>query len=227
MREFFDQWALYRKVVDHDYLFHSGAMQALSRWLAGRKVETFLDLGCGDASFTTGVLAGTGIRSYEGVDLSPVALDLARRNAGRLGCACGFTCGDFSVEVSRIGGVFDVVYIGLSFHHLRRHQKEEFFGAVRARLAGGGAFVFFEPALREGEGRDVYLEKWIALARRDWTALTEGEMAGVIAHVTGSDYPETVADYRAMGAAAGLGKSEVLFEEEAGPYVVMTFERGA
>jgi SAM-dependent methyltransferase len=226
VREFFDQWALYRKVVDHDYLFHGEAMKALSRWLAGRRMETFLDLGCGDASFTTGVLAGSGIRYYEGVDLSPVALELARQNAARLGCGCGFTCGDFSVEVSRIRGVFDVVYIGLSFHHLRRHQKEAFFGAVGGRLARGGAFVFFEPALRGGEGRDVYLEKWIALARRNWTALTDEEMAGVVSHVTGSDFPETVADYRALAAAAGLGRSEVLFEEEAGPYVVMTFERG-
>jgi len=42
VREFFNQWALYRKVVDANYLFHLEAMASLSEWLDGRVLRSFL-----------------------------------------------------------------------------------------------------------------------------------------------------------------------------------------
>ena len=74
------EWRLYRKMVDHNYLFHREAYGHLRRVLledAARPFR-FLDLACGDASATVRALEGTEIASYCGVDLSAEALDLAR-----------------------------------------------------------------------------------------------------------------------------------------------------
>jgi len=227
VREFFNQWALYRKVVDANYLFHREAMASLSAWLDGRVVRSFLDLGCGDASFTTEVLAGRGVERYRAVDLSPVALDLARENARRLGGGRELICGDFFEEVPRMVSMSDVVYIGLSLHHLPNDQKAEFFRSVVGCVAGGGAFVFFEPTLRVGETCDAYMRRFMHLVREDWTSLTPDEMDGVAEHVTKCDFPETLETYRAMASEAGFDGGEVIFTDSSELYTMVVFGRSS
>lgn len=225
VREFFDKWALYRKVAEANYLFHREAMASFSEWLDRRTVRSFLDLGCGDASFTTAVLAGRGVKRYRAVDLSPVALDLARDNARRLGGGRELICGDFFEVVPRIVEMSDVVFIGLSLHHLPHERKKEFFRSVAGCVAGGGAFVFFEPTLRPGETRDDYMERFVRLVREEWTSLTPDEMRGVEEHVTTCDFPETLETYCAMAGAAGFDGGEVIFADVSELYTMVAFGR--
>lgn len=224
VRAFFEQWSLYRRVVDKDYLFHGRAMPALARWLDGRAgAYGFCDLGCGDASFTSGVLAGRVLTSYTGVDVSAPALDLARRNTEVLTCPREFRNADFSNPQALGLAPQDVIYIGLSFHHLVAAEKARFFGEIRPLLAPGGGFVFFEPIRREDETRAQYMERWVAHTRATWTGFTPDELAAVEGHVTGNDYPETLSDLDRMARAAGFGAMDVLHRDEAGFYVVVAF----
>ena len=96
VRDFFNGWSLYRRIVDNDYLYHRSVREALSRWLddLGRPFS-FLDLGCGDADFSSGILRGRSLQSYTGIDLSPVALDLAHQKTSLLGVPCSLITGDF------------------------------------------------------------------------------------------------------------------------------------
>lgn len=229
VREFFDQWALYRKVVAEDYLFHRETMAALGAWMdsRARAVKSFLDLGCGDAFFTSALLEGRGLARYTCVDLSPVALDLARENAQKVGGELQFVTGDFASAVDGLDEEFDVIYIGLSFHHLPRGQKEDFLRRVIRRVVPGGALVLYEPVLHDGESRESYLARWIADARRDWTLMTKEEMDAVDGHITSSDYPEMLGTYFGMATSAGFSSARVLLPENPVSCVLMAFERGA
>ena len=62
------QWKLYRKVVDHNYLFHREAYAQLHRILADEGVRPFrfLDIACGDACATADALNGTRVGTIMG-----------------------------------------------------------------------------------------------------------------------------------------------------------------
>jgi hypothetical protein len=57
---FRQQWQLYRKVVDNNYLFHREAYARLHQILVDEAVQPFrfLDIACGDASATVEALGG-------------------------------------------------------------------------------------------------------------------------------------------------------------------------
>ena len=78
---FQDEWQVYRKMVDENYLFHREAYAALHDILTEESdlPFRFLDIACGDASATVGALRKTAVAHYHGIDLSTPALDLARR----------------------------------------------------------------------------------------------------------------------------------------------------
>ena len=121
----------------------------------------------------------------------------------------------------------DVVYIGLSLHHLPHDQKAEFFRSVVGCVAGGGAFVFFEPTLRAGETHDAYMRRFMHLVREDWTSLTPDEIDSVGEHVTKCDFPETLETYRAMAGEAGFDGGEVIFADSSELYTMVAFGRSS
>ena len=75
VRQFFDQWHVYKRVVALNYLHHREAYAALAEALDRfDRPFSFLDLGAGDAAWTSRILQGRPLVRYEAVDLSPVAL---------------------------------------------------------------------------------------------------------------------------------------------------------
>lgn len=222
VREFFSRWDIYKKVVRCNYLHHREAYAALAAAL--RRFDRplrFLDLGAGDAAWTSRVLAGRPVSRYEAVDLSPIALDLARENLAEVAWEKVFTTGDF-VGVLRGSGIrHDVIFIGLSLHHLPRRDKEAFLPVVRRHLADGGSFLCYEPINEPGESRDAVLARWWKVVLAEWTELTAEERAAVQDHVFGNDYPESCGDYAAMAAAAGFAETRVLYRDPEGLYAVI------
>ena len=224
VREFFDGWNLYRRIVDHDYLYHRSVSGSLARWLDGRDPGySWLDLGCGDAAFSARLLSGRSLRSYTGIDLSPVALGLARNNLRELGLPVNLIEGDFTECLERISEPVDLVYIGLSLHHLLRREKERFFQAVQGKISHGGALVVYDPVLNPGETRNVYLGRWVDHARWSWNTLTEGELDGAVGHVTSSDHPEEITTLNRFAIAAGFQPAEILFMDRTNFYALMVF----
>jgi SAM-dependent methyltransferase len=129
VRDFFNGWNLYRRIVDNDYLYHRSVKASLGEWLNEMESElgrpfSFLDLGCGDGLFSSEVLEGRNLSSYTGMDISPVALDLAARNTLQLKAPCTLRAGDFMTEIASLPDTYDIIYIGLSLNHLPRVEKE-------------------------------------------------------------------------------------------------------
>ena len=229
VREFFNGWSLYRRIVDNDYLYHRSAREALTAWLDkwvrdSNRSFSFLDLGCGDASFSAGILKERGVTSYTGMDLSPVALDLARENTAEIAAPISLIPGDFMLEIGTLPSSYDIIYIGLSLHHLSRQEKEFFFGALRHKVAPGGAVLIFDPVLTPGESRDSYMGRWVDHAEWSWKALSVNEVAGAVQHVTSSDFPEEIATLNRMAVGSGFKPAEILFMDHTDFYALMAFQ---
>ena len=212
---FQQEWSLYRKVVDHNYIFQREAYARLRMALAeeARRPFRFLDLACGDAGSIVDVLSGAHVASYYGVDLSAEALRLASLALAELPCPVTLRQGDFMETLATHSEPVDIIWIGLSLHHLRTPAKLEAMRAARKRLDERGMLLVYEHTSPDGEDRESWFRRW-ELLELDWTALTPEEWRRLAAHVRTYDFPETASGWRALGKEAGFGSARELF---AGP----------
>jgi ubiquinone/menaquinone biosynthesis C-methylase UbiE len=166
-------WQVYRKMIENDYLFHRGAYGRLHRVLVENVNRPFdlLDIACGDASMTAGALGGTKIASYCGIDISRQALALAEGNLAALGCPIRLEESNFVEALAAWEENLDIVWIGLSLHHLRAPAKLQIMRRVRNLMVSDGWLLLYENASPDGESREGWLERW-DLQKSTWTAYT-------------------------------------------------------
>jgi len=210
---FFQGWLRYWKAVDEDYLGHREVYARLNRFLKENHPEPFslLDCGCGDSSYMIKGLAGTAIAHYTGVDISENALDLARQNLEGLGFSLQLISGDY-VELMPTRPIEpDVIWIGLSLHHLPGESKRAFLRECRKHLKHTHChMLFFELLAHEGESREAYLDRWWTVCQRDWTVMGEGVKASFREHVMTSDFPEPLSEYQRLARDAGFHGADLL-----------------
>ena len=207
------QWTIYQAFVDNDYAATVGAYGTLHRLLkqAFGRPFSFLDLACGDARGSVAALEGTAVAHYHGVDLAPPALERAARNLEALDCEVELEHGDFIEAICKRPEPADVVWIGMSLHHLTTAEKLELMRAIRRMISMDGLFLTHEPTCMDGEDRDGYLDRLESVARSQFTALTSEELDAIITHVRAADYPETVASWEKLGRDAGFANTENVF----------------
>jgi SAM-dependent methyltransferase len=210
---FVSSWDIYRKMVDNDYLGHQGAYSALRELLLSQRDSpfSFMDIACGDASMSAQALAGTAVSDYTGIDISADALSRARKIFASVDCRARFILGDFRELLPDWYGQVDVVWIGLSLHHLQVEDKVRLMAHVRRIIAPDGMFAIYEDTCFEGENREDWLSRWDA-QESSWTAYTPEEWKFVCDHVHGSDYPQSDSQWEQLGREAGFSRIEKLFE---------------
>jgi ubiquinone/menaquinone biosynthesis C-methylase UbiE len=217
-RAFRHQWQAYQKLVDHDYFAHREVGAILHRQLAetvGRPFR-FLDLACGDASMTVAALQETPVIEYHGIDLSGPALELAKKSVESLPCPVRLEQNDFVAAMRERRDPADVVWIGLSLHHLQTDDKRELMRAIRSVIGDDGLFLIYEPFRLEGETRAVYLERYEKWSGSVWTALDPEEWIIMWEHVRTADFPEQASVWAQLGRDAGFGHVRELFTDPAG-----------
>src|SRR5438552_5146503 len=98
---FQQQWRVYRKVIDQNYIQHREVYARLHQVLVEEATQPFrfLDIACGDATASPGALLGTRVASYHGIDLSGPALDLARESLHPLDCPVTLEQRDFAAAL--------------------------------------------------------------------------------------------------------------------------------
>jgi SAM-dependent methyltransferase len=213
---FRQQWELYRKFLEFDYLSNAGAYVELKRFLNDEIARPFdfTDLACGDASGIVGALQGTRIAHYRGVDLAAPALDLAKKNLKALSCDVVLEQSDFAQAMRNRAQPADIVWISLSLHHLETPAKRALMREIRKALREDGAFLVYEPTRDDGEDRPAYLDRFEAIGRHDWTALSADEFKEAMAHVRGCDLPETVSSWIELGREAGFTRIAELYRSD-------------
>jgi ubiquinone/menaquinone biosynthesis C-methylase UbiE len=155
------EWQVYRKMVANDYLFHRDAYGHLNRVLVEDVNRPFalLDVACGDASMTSEALRGTQIISYCGIDISEQALAIAQKNLATLECPIRLEEGDFVEAFTNWTGNCDIVWIGLSLHHLRAPGKLEIMRRIRNLMISNGCLLIYENTSPDGESRKMWLKR--------------------------------------------------------------------
>jgi SAM-dependent methyltransferase len=206
------QWQLYRKVVEHNCLFHREAYDCLHQVLIEEVAQPFrfLDVACGDAGVTVQALKGTQVASYHGIDLSVPALELARQALEALACPVTLEQRDFVEALGDQPEPVDVAWISLSLHHLQAPAKLTVMRQIRRIVGDRGLFLIYENASPDGEDRAGWLRRWDD-QRPWWIAFTPEEWDGVTAHVHANDFPETISRWQALGHEAGFGQVRELF----------------
>jgi SAM-dependent methyltransferase len=208
---FQEEWQIYRKLVENNYAFHREVYAQLNRVLAAiPRPFRFLDIACGDASASAGALKGTNVAHYRGIDLSEAALAMAAQNLAGLDCPVVLEKGDFIDTIRARPEPADVIWIGLSLHHLLQPAKLDFMESIRALLPPGGLFMIYENASPDGEDRTAWLVRWDK-RRPLWKEYTAADWDAMRAHVHAADFPETDATWRRLGREAGFGETEELF----------------
>ena len=194
---FLKQWKVYQKLLNNNYLGHREIYCILHELLVTYFQKPFkvLDLGCGDASFTAQALLNTNIVSYEGIDISTPALEIAKQNMAIIQCDTTFTQGDFSELVSQLvqghQNRFDAILISFALHHLHLQQKDYLIGQLKSLLASGGIFILIDVVPKEEEDRESYLKRYLEGVQKHWSLLTTQEYSMVENHISSSDFPET------------------------------------
>jgi SAM-dependent methyltransferase len=222
---FRQQWRMYRKVVENNYLFHREAYSWLHRILVDEVTEPFrfLDIACGDASATIGALKGTRVAHYHGIDLCRPALDLASKALEILDCPVKLDQCDFVEALNDRFEPADVAWIGLSLHHLLTPEKLSVMRKMRGIIGDHGLFLIYEDASPEGEDRVAWLGRWDR-QKPSWTTFAPEEWDAITNHVHTCDFPETSSRWHSLGYEAGFRKVRELFVSPTNLFRMYCFE---
>lgn len=206
-------WGLYDALSEKNYMFHREIYAIIAGMLQQRHQQggySMLDLGCGNTRFLAPCLHAAPPARYEGVDLSPTALDEAR---GYLSGLSNVTlrCQDMLQAMRECGkGSLDTLFSGYAVHHLDAEEKQQLFLASAKSVAPGGRFILVDIAREQGETRQQYLDTYLHTMRTQWTAVRPEDMDAACAHVAAYDFPETVADLTRMASKAGFRESRLV-----------------
>jgi SAM-dependent methyltransferase len=205
-------WATYQKVISNNLMFHRETLNAVRTLLENRPGPlNVLDLGCGDATHIGNVLDPGQVAEYCGCDLSPYALDVARKNLEPFGISVKLLCRDMVAVLSEApANHFDVVYSGYALHHLSTEDKQTFFTQCRRTLRENGCVILVDVMLEEGQSRPAYLDSYNGMVATRWKALTIHERDQVQEHIRNCDFPETSTLFQELAHNAGLTTSRRL-----------------
>jgi len=200
-------WGTYQKVISHNLMFHREITAAVAQLLAAKPGPLrLLDLGCGDASHLSKILRPGQLAEYCGCDLSPFALDEARKNLEPFGGVSVNLCCEDMLAVLRQAPAshFDIIYSSYALHHLATEEKQVFFDECRRALRKNGCVILVDVMRDEGQARQEYLYSYNKTVRTQWEALTPDERNQVQEHIRSCDFPETPSTLEKLARNAGF-----------------------
>lgn len=215
-------WTLYDAISEKNYMFHREIYARVSDLLRQRREYSLLDLGCGNARFLAPCLHAHPPASYDGVDLSAVALEEAALKLSGLPNMRWHET-DMLESLRKEERCFDVIFSSFAIHHLRAEEKQELFHASERRLSPCGELIMVDVMREEGQSREHYLDGYLGNMRASWTAVPPDELELACAHVASFDFPETLADLTLMAETAGFSKPRV--EARFAQHHVLVFSR--
>jgi 2-polyprenyl-3-methyl-5-hydroxy-6-metoxy-1,4-benzoquinol methylase len=98
-----------------------------------------VDFGCGAGNYTVW-LAKQGF-DVTGIDISPSAIDLARKNAVKQGVQCTFIVADVLGDLREVKGLFDFAFDWELLHHIYPQDRPGYLANVARLLKPGGKYL--------------------------------------------------------------------------------------
>ena len=98
-----------------------------------------IDFGCGAGNYAVW-LARQGFE-VTGIDISPSAIDLARKNAARQGVGCTFIVADVLMDLREVDGLFDFGFDWELLHHIFPDDCPRYMATVARLIRPGGKYL--------------------------------------------------------------------------------------
>ena len=98
-----------------------------------------IDFGCGAGNYAVW-LAKQGF-DVTGIDISPSAIDLARKNAVKQGVKCTFIVADVLGDLREVEGSFDFAFDWELLHHIYPEDRRRYVANVARLLKPGGKYL--------------------------------------------------------------------------------------
>jgi len=195
---FNDSWALYKKIVDADYMHH----QLFTR-LTAEVFETFkneasirmLDIGCGDADPVIPLIKSLPVTHYTGYDLSDVVLAKCGLNLSNLNVEFKLKQGDMKLIIDQEQGPFDLIYSSYAIHHLLDEDKQFLLKKISSLLRPGGLFIYIDIVREDGQLLEQYRAGYVDYIDQ-WSGISNVEKSAVIDHINQFDFPASFGDQK-------------------------------
>lgn len=191
---FSDNWNIFQKIIQNDYMHHSefaAETAAVLNDFQGKWLH-MLDIGCGDAAALLTVMRNVNVASYTGYDLSSAMLELAKAHLDAQHIPSVLRQGDMMQLIQSEDKQFDVIYSSFAIHHLPDKEKRKLLQACLARLVPGGKMIYIDIFRSQQMGNEQYIHDYFSLMRNDWSALSENEKQLVMDHVGQYDFPSDI-----------------------------------
>lgn len=208
--EIFQQWDMYDRIVDGNWMRHRELWEATDKVVADhRRPIQVLDIGSGDGVMAFGGLKNHPIQSYVALDLSFDALQRMQAKAGP-GTAGEQCCrhaihGDFTQTIkTQPVDHFDVVLCSFSLHHLSLDGKRSMLLDLIKVLGSDGQLIWIDTYLGESESRDEFLHRLEKIMLNDWVSLTRQERKDAVDHIWSSDFPESESQMEQLMGETGF-----------------------
>lgn len=219
-RDFFnDEWKLYQKILDNNYMDHQNIYGILHKFIVDNWQQQplrILDIGCGDASFVARALLNTNVSSYYALDISETAISIAQENMKLIPCNQKFIQGDFCKEILLLSkqaeNKFDLIITSFAFHHLTLEKKDYVLSQLKQILSSKGMFVMIDLICQKNESRETYIERYLQTVKKEWLHLSFEELNLISNHMLNSDYPETKETIEALAEKNGLKTVKYLYQ---------------
>lgn len=224
--EFFQQWAIYQRVIEHNYMHHDEIGQQLDALLETmHQAVSIVDLGCGDAELIARTKHPDKIKSYTGVDLSDGALELAREKLADKSFESTFVSEDYASFLSNCHEHYDVILVGFTLHHLNATAKTLFFQYAKRVLSAcaDSQLIIYDVVRRDGETQYQFIERLCQSFQTHWQAFSPAQLESIFAHVKNNDQPEDRLFFESMAKAQGFKDFSVHFTDQEHFYSLMSF----
>jgi len=225
IKAFFDDWDLYTKVIEQNYMIHAEVLAYIMRRLTelGWSDLSVLEVGCGDAHVVSELSRFVNIERYCGIELSKIALEFATTKLkGKVEDPILIN-GEMAEEVSGVEGKFDLILAGYTIHHLDKAGKQAFLAALRKKLYPGGLLIVYDIVHRQEETKEDYINRAVDFFDSEWNAFSSEQLASIRDHMTQNDIPESWEGWRNAAIESGYGKQRFPYYDQNRLFGIMEF----
>jgi SAM-dependent methyltransferase len=196
MSNIFDQWNLYARILESNYMRHRDVSAAVREFLGDMdRPCRVLDLGCGNAWMARECLSNNRVQRYVGIDTSADAIVHAQAfppaGSDPDTALIDLLCEDVITALPALAaGEFNLVLSSYCLHHFSQSEKQDVLRQIQRVLTPEGHFIWTDLARHGQQTRDQYLATVVDDIRQNRPNQIPEEIEETIAHILNSDFPE-------------------------------------